>query len=174
MADTPYPIVRTGLGQDSHRFEAVPTGKVLRLAGLAFENEAALEGNSDADVVLHALCNALTGVHGVVVLGKRTDELCQEGVTDSAEYVKETLEHLGSLRLSHVSVSLECLKPKIAPQIGAMRQKLAELLKLDYRDVAITAHTGEGLTAFGRGEGIFATVIVTAQEDYEPDENAHD
>ena len=163
-------IVRTGLGQDSHRFEDAPSGKVLRLAGLAFEGEPALEGNSDADVVLHALCNALTGVHGVVVLGQRTDEMCQEGITDSRAYVKETLEFLGSLKLSHVSVSLECLRPKIAPKIGAMRQSLAELLTLDFRDVAITAHTGEGLTAFGRGEGIQATVIVTAHEEHDPKE----
>ena len=170
----PKHIVRTGLGQDSHRFEASPTGKVLKLAGLPFEGEAALEGNSDADVVLHALCNALTGVHGVVVLGARTDELCKEGITDSAAYVKETLEHLGSLKVQHVSVSLECLRPKIAPKIGAMRESLARLLKLDYRDVAITAHTGEGLTAFGRGEGILASVIVTAQEDHEATDEEND
>jgi 2-C-methyl-D-erythritol 2,4-cyclodiphosphate synthase len=64
-----------------------------------------------------------------------------------------------------VSVSLECLRPKIAPALDAMRRSLAGLLGLDYRDVAVTAHTGEGLTAFGRGEGILATVIVTAQEE---------
>jgi 2-C-methyl-D-erythritol 2,4-cyclodiphosphate synthase len=156
--------VRTGLGQDSHRFEERPSGKELRLGGVVFEGAPALEGNSDADVILHALCNALTGVHGVVVLGARTDELCREGITDSRAYVKEALEHLGSLKLSHVSVSLECLRPRITPQIGALRQSLAELLALDYRDVAVTAHTGEGLTAFGRGEGILASVLVTAQE----------
>ena len=171
MADI---IVRTGLGQDSHRFEAAPSGKVLTLAGLVFEHEPALEGNSDADVVLHALCNAITGVHGVVVLGKRTDELCREGITDSREYVKETLEHLGRIKLTHVSVSIECLRPKIAPRIDAMRQSLAELLTLDYRDIAITAHSGEGLTAFGRGEGIQAMVIVTAHERHDPTDEDND
>jgi 2-C-methyl-D-erythritol 2,4-cyclodiphosphate synthase len=161
-------IVRTGLGQDSHRFEDSFSGKALKLAGVVFDDAPALDGNSDADVVLHALCNALTGVHGVVVLGARTDEMCKEGITDSRKYVQEALDHLGSLKLSHVSVSLECSRPKIAPQIGAMRQNLAEMLTLDFRDVAITAHTGEGLTAFGKGEGILATVIVTAQEPHEP------
>lgn len=162
----PDNIVRTGLGQDSHAFEKTPSGKPLKLAGIVFEGPA-LEGNSDADVVLHALCNALTGVHGVVVLGKATDELSKAGKNDSAEYVKLALSHLGSLKLSHVSVSLECLRPKIVPKIDEMRKNLAKILGLDYRDVAITAHTGEGLTAFGRGEGILASVIVTAQEGQE-------
>ncbi len=160
----PDNIVRTGLGQDSHAFERSPSGKLLKLAGVVFEEERALEGNSDADVVLHALCNALTGVHGVVVLGKATDELSKAGKNDSAEYVKLALSYLGSLKLSHVSVSLECLRPKIVPKVDEMRRNLAKILGLDYRDVAITAHTGEGLTAFGRGEGILASVMVTAQE----------
>jgi 2-C-methyl-D-erythritol 2,4-cyclodiphosphate synthase len=72
--------------------------------------------------------------------------------------------YLGSLKLSHVSVSLECLRPKIVPKIDEMRKNLAKILGLDYRDVTITAHTGEGLTAFGRGEGVLASVIITAME----------
>lgn len=162
----PDNIVRTGFGQDSHAFEKTPSGKPLKLAGIVFEGPA-LEGNSDADVVLHALCNALTGVHGVVVLGKATDELSKAGKNDSAEYVKLALSYLGSLKLSHVSISLECLRPKIVPQLDEMRKNVSKILGLDYRDVAITAHTGEGLTAFGRGEGILATVIVTAQEGHD-------
>lgn len=157
-------IPRTGLGQDSHRFEAKASGKALRLAGVVFEGQPALEGNSDADVVLHALVNAITGVTGVVVLGPRTDEMCKAGVTDSAEYVREALKHLGPLRLTHVSVSLECQRPKIGPQIEAMCRSLEGLLGLSLADVTLTATSGEGLTAFGRGEGIQAMVIVTAVE----------
>ena len=153
--------IRTGLGQDSHRFEAA-LGKPLKLGGVLFEDERGLEGNSDADVVLHALCNALTGVHGGVVLGPMTDALCAAGVKDGKAYVKEALKHLGALKLNHVSVSLECQQPKIGPKIADMRASLAELLGLEMADVAITATTGEGLTAFGRGEGIQALVVVTA------------
>jgi 2-C-methyl-D-erythritol 2,4-cyclodiphosphate synthase len=155
--------VRTGLGQDSHRFEAGPTGKALRLGGLRFEGPA-LEGNSDADVVLHALVNALSGVHGTVVLGPVTDALCRSGVTDSAAYVREALKSLRGA-LSHVSVSLECKRPILGPHIGAMRESLAGLLGLRVEDVAVTAHSGEGLTAFGRGEGVAATVLVTVVEE---------
>ena len=154
--------IRTGLGQDSHRFESAPSGKPLLIGGVAFDGAPALQGNSDADVLLHALVNAISGVTAVVVLGPRTDELCQAGVTDSAEYVREALKHLGGLRISHVSCSLECARPKIGPRIGAVRESIAALLGIDPLHVALTAHTGEGLSDFGRGEGILATVIVTA------------
>jgi 2-C-methyl-D-erythritol 2,4-cyclodiphosphate synthase len=154
--------IRTGIGQDSHRFEASPSGKPLLLGGVVFEGAPALDGNSDADVLLHALVNAVTGVTGVVVLGPRTDELCRAGVTDSAEYVREALKHLAGLRINHVSCSLECARPKIGPRIGAVRESVAALLGIDPLHVALTAHTGEGLTAFGRGEGVSATVVVTA------------
>ena len=156
--------VATGLGQDSHRFGSAPSGKPLRIGGVTFEGAPALEGNSDADVLLHALVNALSGVHGVVVLGPTTDGMCRAGVTDSAEYVKEALKHLAPARLSHVSCSLECSRPKIGPQIEAVRKRLAELLGLTERHVAVTAHSGEGLSAYGRGEGVLATVVVTAVE----------
>jgi 2-C-methyl-D-erythritol 2,4-cyclodiphosphate synthase len=154
--------IRTGLGQDSHRFEASASGKPLLIGGVLFEGAPALEGNSDADVLLHALVNAITGVTAVVVLGPRTDELCKAGVTDSAEYVKEAMKHLDGLKITHVSCSLECAQPKIGPRIGAMRESIAAILGIEPLRVAITAHTGEGLTAFGKGEGIQATVIVTA------------
>jgi 2-C-methyl-D-erythritol 2,4-cyclodiphosphate synthase len=156
--------VRTGLGQDSHRFETAPTGKALVLGGLRFEGFPALEGNSDADVVLHALVNALSGLHGFVVLGPVSDALCRDGITDSRAYVREALKHLGSLALSHVSVSIECRRPPINPATDAMRASLAGLLGLELADVAVTAHSGEGLSAVGRGEGVFATVLVTAVE----------
>jgi 2-C-methyl-D-erythritol 2,4-cyclodiphosphate synthase len=154
--------IRTGLGQDSHRFEASPSGKPLLIGGVPFEGAPALEGNSDADVLLHALVNAISGVTAVVVLGPRTDELCRAGVTDSAEYVKEALKHLAGLRITHVSCSLECARPKIGPKIGAMRESVAAILGISPVNVAITAHTGEGLTPWGKGEGIAATVLVTA------------
>jgi 2-C-methyl-D-erythritol 2,4-cyclodiphosphate synthase len=154
--------VRTGLGQDSHRFEEAPTGKPLLLGGVFFEGFPGLEGNSDSDVVLHALVNALTGIHGVVVLGPVTDKMCQAGDTDSRHYVREALKHLGSQALSHVSISIECRRPHIGPQIDAMRLSVADLLGLHTTDVAVTAHSGEGLSGPGRGEGVFATVLVTS------------
>jgi 2-C-methyl-D-erythritol 2,4-cyclodiphosphate synthase len=157
--------VKTGLGIDSHRFAASETERVLMLGGLAFEDAPALVGNSDADVILHALTDAVSGVTGVTVIGAVADKLCQEGVTDSGAYLKLALESLGAWRLSHVSVALECLRPKMDPKVPALRENIAGLLGLTVSDVCITATTGEGLTGMGRGEGIHASVIVTAVSD---------
>ena len=157
--------VRNGLGQDSHPFEAKASGKPLKLAGVLLEGEPGLEGNSDADVVLHALTNAVSGVTGHNVMGPISDSMCQAGISDSREYLKTALKSLGGLRLSHVSVALECAKPKLLNQIPLMRESLAALLGLKLADIGVTATSGEGLTAFGRGEAIQAFVIVTAMED---------
>lgn len=153
--------VKIGLGQDSHRFERTKT-KPLMLAGVEIPFERSLEGNSDADVILHALCNAITGVSAVVILGPRSDEMCRSGITDSARYVEEALRTLNGYRIAHLSCSIECREPKIIPHIDLMRERLARLLGIDRGDVAITATSGEGLTAFGRGEGIQALVLLTA------------
>jgi 2-C-methyl-D-erythritol 2,4-cyclodiphosphate synthase len=157
--------VRTGLGQDSHGFEASQGAKPLKIGGVIFEGEAALQGNSDADVLLHALANAISGVTGRNVIGAVSDAMCKDGISDSREYVKEALKSLGRLRLCHVSASLECAHPKISPKIGVMRESLAELLGLSVLDIGISATRGEGLSSFGKGEGIPAMVIVTAVED---------
>ncbi|MES2202488.1 MAG: 2-C-methyl-D-erythritol 2,4-cyclodiphosphate synthase [candidate division FCPU426 bacterium] len=156
-------IVRTGLGQDSHRFEAKP-GKPLLLAGVLFNGETGLEGNSDADLVYHALANAVSGVTGHNVIGAVSDAMCAAGVKDSAEYVRAALKSLGKLKICHVSVSVEGRHPKMAPQIGAMRENIGRLLGLDVHSVAFTSTTGEDLTSFGRGEGLQALVLVTAVE----------
>lgn len=158
--------IKTGLGQDSHRFDFENKTKKLILGGVVFEGEPPLQGNSDADVVLHALCNAISGVTGVNILGAVSDALClKHGITDSRLYVQEALHYLKDWRLCHVSCSIEGKIPKITPQIPKMKESISELLGLEKQDVGITATTGEGLTAFGRGEGIQVLCIVTAVND---------
>lgn len=154
--------VRTGLGQDSHRFHTENSTKPLILGGVVFDGQPGLVGNSDADVVLHAITNAVSGVTGVNVLGAVSDAMCQAGITDSRAYLQEALKHLGSLHISHVSISLECARPKISPRIADMRDSIAGIMGIDGRDIGISATTGEGLTAFGRGEGIAVLALVTA------------
>lgn len=157
--------VKTGLGLDSHRFVTSETDRVLMLGGLPFEDAPALAGNSDADVILHALTDAVSGVTGVTIIGAVADALCQEGVTDSSVYLSRALEEMGTWRLTHVSIALECQRPKIDPKVPTLRANIAKLLSLTVADVCITATSGEGLNACGRGEGIHATVIVTAVAD---------
>ena len=148
----------TAIGQDSHRFmteeAAASSGRVLRLGGLAIEGFPALDGNSDADVVLHALTNALSGLSGVRVLGASADEMARRGITDSGAYVARALEELGDILLTHLSFSIEAKRPRLAALIDPMRENIARMTGLSVRHVAITATSGEDLTAFGRGEGI--------------------
>jgi 2-C-methyl-D-erythritol 2,4-cyclodiphosphate synthase len=93
------------------------------------------------------------------------DNLCKAGVTDSAEYLKAALADLGGVgfRVSHVSVSVECARPKILPKMDAIRARVAELLGVSVADVGLTATSGEGLTDFGKGLGIQAFAVVTAE-----------
>jgi 2-C-methyl-D-erythritol 2,4-cyclodiphosphate synthase len=157
-------MYKTGIGQDSHRFEVDGSGKKLMLGGVHVPGCPGLSGNSDADVVLHALVNAISGVSGENILGKKTDAMClEQGVTDSAAYVKAALATLGAFRINHVSVSVEGKRPILSPHIDSIKASIAKLLGIAPPDVGLTATSGEGLTAFGRGEGIQAFVIVTAE-----------
>ena len=154
--------VKTGLGLDSHRFIEGDSAKPLILGGVIFNDAPALSGNSDADVILHAVTDAISGVTGVTVIGAVADQLCRDGITDSKAYLAVALESLGDWRLTHVSIVLECLRPKIDPKVPALRASVAALLGLEIADVCITATTGEQLNDVGRGLGIHASVIVTA------------
>jgi 2-C-methyl-D-erythritol 2,4-cyclodiphosphate synthase len=96
------------------------------------------------------------------VLGAIADTLClQEGIKDSSVYLKKALEDLSGAEIIHCSITVECLVPKLKPHLDAIRGSIGELLGLPSSSVGITATTGEGLTAFGRGEGIQAFVILS-------------
>ena len=155
--------IKTGIGQDSHAFEA-QEGKALILGGVRFEHSKGLRGNSDADVVLHSLTNAISSVTGRNILGKIADELCLKGITDSSAYLQCALDDLGDWQIEHIAISLECLEPKISPQIEAMKNSIATFCNINANDVGITATTGEGLTAFGEGKGIQAITIITVSK----------
>ncbi|NLL67824.1 MAG: 2-C-methyl-D-erythritol 2,4-cyclodiphosphate synthase [Clostridiaceae bacterium] len=158
-------MFRVAIGQDSHRFTDPEDNKNLVLGGVVIDNFPGLKGNSDADVVLHAITNAISGISCINILGRRADELCLEkGITDSKVYLNEALATLGNKKIIHVSISIEALIPKLAPYIELMRQSIADLLGIDISSVGITATSGEGLTEFGKGKGIFCTAVITAQE----------
>lgn len=131
------------------------------LGGIQFDNAPALAGNSDADVVLHAITNAVSGVTGVNILGSIADEMCNTGITDSAEYLKEALNYLDGYKITHISISIECKRPRVLPRIKDMKTRIAKLLAIATDDVGITATSGEGLTDFGRGLGVQALAVIT-------------
>lgn len=156
--------LKFGIGQDSHRFDFEDNAKKLILGGVIFEDGFALHGNSDADVVLHSITNAVSGITCVNVLGKIADDLCLgKGIKDSSVYLLEALKYLGDKKITHVSISIECLVPKITPRIPQMRTSISKLLNIPEDCVGITATTGEGLTQFGQGKGIQVFSCITAE-----------
>ena len=134
------------------------------MGGIVIDGCAGLAGNSDADVVLHSITNAVSGISCVNILGKVSDDIClKQGVTDSKVYLQTAVDTLDGYRIVHVSITIEALRPHLARHIPAMRMSIATLLGLETNHVGITATTGEGLTAFGRGEGIQVFTILTVE-----------
>ena len=155
----------SAIGQDSHRFEPDGSKKPLVLGGVVIPACVGLAGNSNADVVLHAVTNAISGLHGIPILGKIADEMClRDGITDSRAYLEKALEYLKNHTLLHLSLSIEGKRPPLSAYLPRMKESLALLLSLSPEHVVITVTTGEGLTSFGRGEGIQALAIVSARE----------
>jgi 2-C-methyl-D-erythritol 2,4-cyclodiphosphate synthase len=161
-------LVRTGLGQDSHRFLPADSSKPCVLAGVIFEDTPGFKANSDGDVVYHAICNAITSLTGVLILGGIADDLClKDGITDSQVYLEEAVTTLGNQTISHLAVSLEGKRPLFKPHLMEMRVNIAKVLKIDVSQVGITATSGEGLTDVGCGEGVQCFCVLTTQEERE-------
>ncbi len=158
--------IRAAIGQDSHRFLPDGQGECI-LAGVRFAGTPGFLANSDGDVLLHAVTNAVSGITGRNILGTVADEMCASGIKDSREYLKAALADLHAMKMRpvHLSVSIEGARPKILPKVDAMKQSLAEIMGMEIRDIGITATTGEGLTDFGRGLGVSVFCILTAGDE---------
>ena len=134
------------------------------LGGITIPGCIGLSGNSDADVVLHAVTNAVSGLHGMPVIGTIADDLCLKKASATAGYTSlKSLEMLTKYKLLHVSVAIEAARPRLEVHLPAMRKSVAGALLLTEEHVAVTVTSGEGLTAFGRGEGIQVFAIVSAE-----------
>ena len=155
-------MFRVGLGQDSHRFSTDP-GRKLVLAGVPIANVSGLDGSSDADVVLHALCRALEQAIGADSFSRYADEMSRNGINDSREYVKVAKSHVeaAGYRVNNVGLTIEAQRPKIEPLRPQLKESVAALLAIPVDAVGINASTGEGMTPFGKGEGIQAFAIVS-------------
>jgi 2-C-methyl-D-erythritol 2,4-cyclodiphosphate synthase len=160
-----FMTVRTGIGQDSHRFMPPDSSKPCILAGVIFEEAPGFNANSDGDVVFHAICNAISSLTSILILGNIADDLClKDGITDSEVYLREAMKTLGRQQITHVAVTIEGKKPKFKNRLLEMRANIARIMDLDISQVGITATSGEGLTDFGCGDGVQAFAIVTTVE----------
>lgn len=156
-------MFRIGLGQDSHRF-LTSSQKPLILGGVKISNKNGLDGNSDSDVILHSLCNALSSAVGADSLSTWSDEMClKQGIKESAKYVEYIFNVIkdNKYQVYNVSISIEARKPYLTmKQTKLIKEKIAKLLEINIDQIGITFTSGEGLTAFGKGKGIQALSII--------------
>lgn len=155
-------MFRVGFGQDSHRFSSDPK-KMLVLGGVEVSGEKGFEGNSDGDVIIHALCNALEQAIGGESLSNYSDKMCKSGTVDSREYLKVAMRHIKEkeYQINNVGISVEAARPMISKISEKIREALKDILEIEKDQIGINATSGEGLTAFGRGEGVQAFAIVS-------------
>ncbi len=172
-------MIKVAIGQDSHRFanppeqsSKCPAGEQSRdkacvLGGVPFETAPAFDANSDGDVVLHAVTNAVSGITCRNILGSVADQMCRSGITDSREYLKVAMADLAAMGCHpvHLSITIEAARPKIAPKVEEMRETIGALMGLTAGSVGITATTGEGLTSFGQGLGVSVFAVLTAEQE---------
>lgn len=153
-------ITSIGIGEDSHAF--IKSKKPLMLGGLCIASEYAFRADSDGDVILHALANALSSALGGGSLGTFATALCKIGIQDSAEYVLHVIQkmHIRKYSIVHLSILVEGLYPKIDPLAVVMRKKLSELLEISPERIGITATTGKAHTAYGKGTAVRAAVSI--------------
>ncbi|MGI9533721.1 MAG: 2-C-methyl-D-erythritol 2,4-cyclodiphosphate synthase [Thermodesulfobacteriota bacterium] len=157
-------MYRIGQGIDAHKFDE---NSKLILGGIEIPYELGLKGHSDADVLLHAICDALLGAIGEKDIGSQFPDTDKryKGISSIKllETVLKLLEsnHFGIVNLDTVVI---CEKPRLAPYIDSMKEIISKTLKLDIREVSIKATTTECMGFTGRGEGIAATAIVLVKK----------
>lgn len=154
--------IRTGLGIDVHRFKP---GRKLRLCGVDIPSPVGLLGHSDADVALHALCDALLGAAGLRDIGYYFPDTDPELESiDSRRLLERVVALLADAgwQATNVDITICAQAPKLMPHIDAMRQSVAEIVGTDVDAVAVKATTTEHLGFTGRKEGIaaFANVLI--------------
>jgi 2-C-methyl-D-erythritol 2,4-cyclodiphosphate synthase len=152
--------VRTGIGIDSHRLE---DGRRLLLGGVEIPYERGLAGHSDADVLVHAIVDALLGAAGMGDIGELypDTDAAFEGA-DSMELLRDVVErvHGAGWAIDHVDATVMAEAPKLSPHKDAMRATLGAVLG----SVNLKATTGERMGFVGRGEGIAALAVATLSE----------
>jgi 2-C-methyl-D-erythritol 4-phosphate cytidylyltransferase/2-C-methyl-D-erythritol 2,4-cyclodiphosphate synthase len=152
---------RTGTGFDVHALEP---GRRLVLCGVELPHEMGLAGHSDADVGIHALCDAIYGALAEGDIGRHfpPSEATWKDA-DSARFLRHAAERIASRggRLSNADVTLICERPKITPHAPAMTARLSDLLGVEPGRVSVKATTTERLGFAGRGEGIAAQAVAT-------------
>lgn len=163
-------MLRIGLGLDSHRIRAknkeqrTKIEKNLVLGGIEVSKDYYAVADSDGDVIIHSLCNALSTAIGQGSLDTWAGPMFKKGITNSKEFLKVILKKVRNegFKINNVAIMLEGQKPKLEKHREKIQLSLAKLLGIRKEDIGIAFTTGQDLTVFGKGEGIqvFSTVLL--------------
>lgn len=162
------PMFKIGLGLDSHRIKLktkkkkLNTKKNLILAGVLISKDYYALADSDGDVIIHSLCNAISTAIGGGSLDTWAGPMFKKGITDSKKFLEVVVNKLISkgFQINNVSIMVEAQQPKLEKHRDKMQQSLAQLLDIEKSEVGIAFTTGQDLTVFGKGEGIQALTTI--------------
>lgn len=157
--------IRVGMGYDVHRL--VP-GRALWLGGIKIEHPLGLLGHSDADVLIHVICDALLGAANMRDIGYHFPDTAAETLdVDSKLLLRKTIDLIASkgYTVGNIDATICAERPKLNPHVPAMRACLAEVMGVDEEDISIKATTTEKLGFTGREEGISAYAVALIHRD---------
>ena len=152
--------VRVGQGEDIHR---VDDSRTLVLGGVIIEEGPGLAGHSDADVLLHAITDAVLGAAALGDIGHYFPPSDPRYAhADSADFLRKALElsRAAGWRVGNIDATVRAERPKLGPYIPLIRERIAEIVGVEPGAVSVKAKTGEGLDSVGRGEAMAATAVV--------------
>jgi 2-C-methyl-D-erythritol 2,4-cyclodiphosphate synthase len=154
-------VLKVGYGIDFHRFKK---GRRLVLGGVDIDYPMGLDGHSDADVILHAVSDAILGAAGLGDIGRYFPPAPQYKDISSVEILRKAKEMLpeGST-IQHIDLSLIGEEPRIAPWIDKMKNKMADVLEICSENINIKATTTEGLGIIGEGKGLACQAVATLE-----------
>jgi 2-C-methyl-D-erythritol 2,4-cyclodiphosphate synthase len=153
-------MTRVGLGEDLHRID---DGRTLVLGGVIIEEGPGLAGHSDADVLLHAITDAILGAAALGDIGHYFPPSDPRYAhADSADFLRVALKlaREAGWEVSNIDSTVRAERPKLAPYIEHIRERIAEIAGIEAGQVSVKAKTSEGLDAVGRGEAMAASAIV--------------
>lgn len=161
-------MFRIGFGVDSHRFLSEMSDKKMILGGVEIPNHVGVESYSDGDVIYHSLFNALSSALGNKSIGEFFPDNDPVNMRkDSGEYIQFMMKLVKEkgFSISNVVFSIEGKRPKVAPHSVKIKESVAKILSISVEQVSVHATTGEGLTSFGKGEGVYCQAIVLLQKE---------
>ncbi len=156
--------MRVGIGEDLHR---VDDGRTLVLGGVIIEEGPGLSGHSDADVLFHAITDAVLGAAALGDIGHYFPPSDPRYAhADSADFLRKALElaRADGWEVANIDSTVRAERPKLAPYIQHIRERIAEVVGIALDAVSVKAKSGEGLDAVGRGEAMAAIAVVLLEK----------